>query len=115
LTLNGAKVTPSSVTQSSSTTTLISYTVPGTPLLSGSANTVNLTIKDTKGVLYIDTANFVVATFGTLPANAAVTADTTKKGFKIKTYQIDGASTTGTVGTLAYNEALLAGQLGTNV
>jgi hypothetical protein len=114
LSLNGAKVSPSSVTHSATTTT-IGYTVPSIPFPSGSSNSVSLAIKDTKGNSYTNAASFVVATYASLPASAAVTADTTKKGFKIKTYQIDGPAATGTVGTIAYNEALLAGEDGPNV
>lgn len=114
LALNGAKVNPSSVTKGATSAT-IGYNVPSTPFPSGSSNTVSLTIKDTKGNSYTNNASFVVTTYSTLPASAVVTADTTKKGFKIKTYQIDGPSSTGTVGTIAYNENLLAGKLGPNV
>jgi hypothetical protein len=114
LALNGAKVVPSTVTQNTSITT-IGYNVPGTPFPSGSTNTVNLSIKDTKGTTYTNTASFVVATYTSLPADSLVTADTTKKGFRIRTYQIDGPSSQGTVGTIAYNEDLLSGKLGPNV
>jgi hypothetical protein len=114
LTLNGNKVTPSSVTQSASATA-INYVAP-TPFASGSTNTVGLTIKDTKGNPYTDNANFVVVTYASLPASAVVTPDTTKKGFKIKTYQLDGPATDGNnaISTIAYNEDLLAGKLGPN-
>jgi hypothetical protein len=115
LALNGATISPSSVIRSSPTSIVIGYTVPGTPLPSGSTNTINLVIKDTKGLSYTNNATFVVTTYGTLPANALVNADTTKKGFKVRTYQIDGPSTEGTVSSIAYNEDLLAGKLGPNV
>jgi hypothetical protein len=102
------------VTKSGATTT-ISYNVLNPPLPSGSTNTAKLTIKDSQGVSYTNNASFVVATYGTLPANAALpgsAVDKTKKGFKILTYQTDGGSQDGTI---AYNEALLAGQNGPNV
>ena len=54
-----------------------------------------------------------MAAYETLPLSAYLPAsavDKTKKGFKIKTYQIDGGDQTGTI---AYNEDLLAGKLGT--
>jgi hypothetical protein len=114
LSFNGAPVTPTAVTKSGATTT-ISYNVPNPPLPSGSTNTANLAIKDSQGVSYTNSASFVVATYGTLPANAALPSsavDKTKKGFKIRTYQTDGGSQDGTI---AYNEALLAGQNGPNV
>ncbi len=117
LVLNGASVTPSAVTQSRTTTT-ISFTLPGAPFPSGSTNTVSLAIKDTKGASYTNAASFVVGTYATLPVSAALpnsAVNATNTGFKIKTYQIDGPSTNGTVGTIAYNEDLLAGQDGPNV
>jgi hypothetical protein len=114
LSFNGAKVTPTVVSKRATTTT-ISYDVPNPPLPSGSTNTIDLTIKDNKGVAYTSSSSFVVATYGTLQPNAALgsgAADKTKKGFKIRTYQIDGGTQDGTI---AYNESLLAGQLGPNV
>jgi hypothetical protein len=114
LSLNNANVVPSTVTQSSSTT-IITYNVPTTPFPSGSTNAVNLVLKDTKGTTYTNNANFVVATYATLPADALVTADTSKRGFKIRTYQLEAPSDQGTVSTIAYNENLLAGNFGANV
>jgi hypothetical protein len=114
LALNGATVTPTAVTRNSLTTT-IGYTITGAPLPSGSTNTVTLSIKDRGGRSYTNTATFVVATYGTLAPNMALPAtavDKTKKGFLIKTYQIDGGTAEGTI---AYNEALLAGEHGPNV
>ncbi len=117
LVLNGTKVTPTSVVQGTTTTT-IGYTLPGAPFPSGSTNSVNLTIKDTKGNSYTNAANFVVAAYASLSVSAALldsAVDLTKPGFKIKTYQINGPSTNGTISTIAYNEALLAGADGPNV
>src|SRR5205814_3795103 len=60
-------------------------------------------------------ASFVVATYATLQGDAALpgrAVDKSKKGFKIRNYQTDGGSQDGTI---AYNEALLAGQQGPNV
>jgi hypothetical protein len=114
LSFNGTSVTPTGITKNGATTT-ISYDVPNPPLPSGSTNTATLVIKDRGGVSYTNTASFVVATYGTLPTSAALPAsavDKTKKGFLIKTYQIDGGTPEGTI---AYNEALLAGQHGDNV
>ncbi len=114
LAFNGVKVTPTAVTKSGATTT-ISYSVPNPPLPSASTHAVNLTITDSKGVSYTNAASFTVATYGTLPASAALPAsavDKAKKGFKILTYQTDGGSQDGTI---AYNEALLAGKNGPNV
>ena len=114
LSFNGSSVTPSAVTKSGATTT-ISYNVPNPPLPSASTNNTTLTIKDRKGISYSGNASFVVATYGTLPSAALLpnsAVDKTKKGFKIRTYQIDGGLQEGTI---AYNEALLAGQNGANV
>ncbi|HOW64382.1 MAG TPA: LamG domain-containing protein [Candidatus Paceibacterota bacterium] len=114
LTFNGETVSPTAVTKSGATTT-ISYSVPNPPLPSGSTNTASMTIKDNKGVSYSNSATFVVATYGTLPASAALPGDyvdKSKKGFKIKTYQIEAGDQTGTI---AYNEDLLAGNLGPNI
>ncbi len=114
LTFDGAPVTPTSVTKRGATTT-VSYDIPNPPLPSGSTHTSTLAIKDKRGVLYSGNASFVVATYGTLPASAALptsAVDLTKKGFKIRTYQIESGSQDGTI---AYNESLLAGELGENV
>ncbi len=114
LSFNGVKVTPTTVTKSGATTT-ITYKFPNAPIQSGSSNTSSLTIKDTKGVSYSSSASLVVASFATLPANAVLpgsAVDKAKKGFKIRTYQTDGGSQDGTI---AYNEALLAGRNGPNV
>ena len=114
LSFNGAAVTPTAVTKSGATTT-ISYSVPNPPLPSGSTNTASMTIKDNKGAAYSNSATFVVAIYGTLPSSAALPSsavDKTKKGFKIKTSQIDGGDQTGTI---AYNEDLLAGNLGPDI
>ena len=85
------------------------------PLPSGSTNTAAMTIKDNKGTSYSTSETFVVAKYGTLPAAAALPAsavDKSKKGFRIHTYQIEGGERTGTI---AYNEQVLAGTLGSNV
>lgn len=114
LTFNGTQVTPTAITKSGDTTT-ISYDVPIPPLPSASTNTTLLVIKDNKGVSYTNSANFVVATYGTLPVSAALPSsavDKSKRGFKIRTYQIDGGAQEGTI---AYNEGLLAGLYGPNV
>lgn len=114
LTFNAAPVTPTSVTKSGSTTT-IGYNVPNPPLPSGSTNSATLVIKDNTGASYTNSSSFVVARFATLPTSAALPSsavDRTKKGFKIRTYQIDGGALEGTI---AYNESLLAGDLGPNV
>lgn len=114
LTFDGAPVTPTSVTKRGATTT-ISYDIPNAPLPSASTHAASLTIKDRRGVSYSGSSTFVVATYGTLPGSAALPAsavDLTKKGFKIRTYQIEVSTQEGTI---AYNESLLAGELGDNI
>jgi hypothetical protein len=114
LTLDGVAVTPTSVTKRGATTT-ISYDFPNAPLASASTHAYSVQIKDKQGVTYQDTSSFTIATYATLPADAALPAsavDKTKKGFKLRTYQIDGGTQDGTI---AYNESLLAGELGPNV
>jgi hypothetical protein len=74
-----------------------------------------VTLKDNKGVSYSSSADLVVPTYSTLPAGAALSSSAVKpadRGFKIRTYQIDGGTQDGTI---AYNDAILAGQNGPNV
>lgn len=114
LTFNGTSVQPTSVTKNGSTIT-ISYAVPNPPLPSGSTNTATLNIKDKQGTPYSNNATFVVANYATLPASVAMPAsavDKTKKGFLIKTYQVETSDRTGTI---AYNEDILAGKVGPNI
>jgi hypothetical protein len=117
LSLNGTAVTPSSVVQTISSTTIAYSLSPTAPFGSGSTNIVSLTLKDSKGNSYTDNASFVVAAYKSLPLSAALpvsAVNTNDLGFKIKTYQIDGSATNGVIETLAYNEAILAGGDGTN-
>ncbi len=114
LTFNGATVSPSSVTKSGTTTT-IAYTAANPPLPSGSTNTATMSIKDNQGRSYSTSETFVVARYGTLPAAAGLpdsAVDKSKKGFRIRSYQIEGGERTGTI---AYNEQVLAGALGDNL
>lgn len=114
LSFDGVAVTPTSVTKNGATTT-ISYTAPNAPLVSGSNHTIGLALKDNRGTSYNSNSSFAVPAYATLPTAAAFPAsavDKSKKGFRIKTYQIDGGTQEGTI---AYNEAILAGQNGPNV
>jgi hypothetical protein len=114
LSFNGATVTPTSVTKNGATTT-ITYNAPNSPLPSGSNHTIGLTLQDGRGVSFTSNSSFVVPAYATLPTAAGFpdsAVDKTKKGFRIKTYQIDGGTQEGTI---AYNEALLAGEHGPNV
>ena len=114
LNLDGVPVVPTSVSKSGATTT-IAYNVPGLPLPSGSSHTVSLTVKDTKGGSFTKSETFVVATYASLPASAALAdsaVDKGARGFRIRTYQIEGGTKEGTI---AYNEAILGGENGPNV
>ncbi|MBL9127493.1 MAG: LamG domain-containing protein [Verrucomicrobiales bacterium] len=114
LSFDGATVTPTSVTKSGATTT-IRYDAPNAPLPSASSHTVGLTVKDGKGTSFNSSTTFTVPVYATLPAAAALPAsavNASNKGFRIRTYQLDGGTQEGTI---AYNEALLAGQHGPNV
>ena len=114
LQFNGVTVVPTGVSKSGATTT-IRYDVPNPPLPSGSSNTTELVVKDTRGTTFRSQAGFVVATYATLPAGDALPAsavDKTKTGFRIRTYQADGGAQEGTI---AYNESILAGAQGPNV
>jgi hypothetical protein len=114
LTFDGAAVTPSSVTKRGSTT-MITYDLPNPPLASGSTYTASLNVKDRKGVSYTRSSSLTVPSYATLPANAALPSsaiDLAHRGFKIRTYQIGGGTQRGTI---AYNEALLAGEYGPNL
>ena len=114
LSLDGVPITPTVVTKSGVTTT-ISYDLPSSLLASGSSHTSTLTVKDAKGVSYNSSASFIVASYATLPANAAFpdsAVDKNARGFRIRTYQIEGSTKDG---TLSYNEAILAGENGPNV
>jgi len=114
LSFDGAAVTPTSVTKNGATTT-ITYNAPNAPLPSGSNHTIGLTLRDGREVTFTSNSSFAVPAYATLPTAAGFpdsAVDKTKKGFRIKTYQIDGGAQEATI---AYNEALLAGQNGPNV
>lgn len=114
LSFAGSSVVPTSVSKVGATTT-IRYSVPNAPLPSGNTFPATITIKDNKGKSYSSSASLVVPIYATLPASAGLPASSVKpadRGFKIRTYQTDGGTQDGTI---AYNEALLAGQNGPNV
>ncbi len=114
LSFNGTPVTPTTVSKSGATTT-ISYSAPNAPLPSGSNHSIGLTVQDNRGTSSTSTASFAVPAYATLPTAAGLpdgAVDKTKQGFRIRTYQIDGGTQESTI---AYNEALLAGEQGPNV
>jgi len=111
LTLNGAAVTPTSLTTNGTILTL-SYVVPNPPLLPGSTNPVTLSLKDTKANSYSSSTAFVVPQFYLVPTNAVlpVSAATTR-GFYLQTYAVDAVSAGGTA---AQSDAMLQGAYGPN-
>lgn len=90
LTLNGKSVTPTSVSKTGGTTTVIYHAGFPNILASGSTNNWTLTASDTLGNPIASGARtFVAPTYATVPASDAVAAssvDTTKPGFKLFTW-----------------------------
>lgn len=114
LTLNGASVTPTSV-QKDGLVTTITYNLPNPPFPSGSTNYTTTTIKDQNNNTYTSSGSFVVSTFSLLTQSMALPpaqVDKSKKGFKIRTYQVD---TTAAGNGMKVAEDILAGVYGPNV
>ncbi len=112
LSLNGSAVTPTSISKSGSITA-IGYTVPTPPLVSGSTNTVSLSVMEGANN-YSSTQTFVVPTFATVPPSLALapgSVNTANTGFDIKTYAVDAVPGNGV--QVALN--MLAGAYGPNV
>src|SRR5579883_2704594 len=95
LTLNGKSVTPTSVTKSGGTTTVVYHGGFANILGSGSTNTWTLSAKDTlNNTVASGTRTFVAHTYITVPGNLTVNGvDTTKTGFKLLTWQNSGSTT----------------------
>ena len=95
LTLNGAAVTPTSVTKVGGTTTVVYHGGFANILPSGSTNAWTLTAKDTQNNTIASGARtFVAPTYVTIPASFAVTGvDPTKAGFRLQTWQGSGSAT----------------------
>ena len=113
LKLNGTAVDTSKITTSKSgNTTTIAYRNLAAPLASGSTNSVEITVKDTKGATVTGTRSFVVAPYTTLDASLAVTGvSTSQPGFTLITHQRD----VGLENTVARAEQQLRGDLGPNL
>lgn len=111
--LDGVVVTPKSVTKNGGTTTIRVYDV-GTPMVAGSVHKVIVTAKSTVGQDVQGSGTekeFTVLPYVAVPAALAVTADTTKPGFKIRWNQVaDGQET-----TIARAEQQLYGLRGPNL
>ncbi len=114
VTLDGASVTPTSITKDAGTTT-VRYVGPQ-PYVSGSEHAVVLTGKDQAGNNLIGSGTsrtYTVPVYVTLPPALAVTGVTTsQRGFNVKNYQLDGISHGTTIGGA---ESTLRGDLGANV
>jgi hypothetical protein len=107
MTFNGDTVTPQ-VSQAGATTT-VTYDPPGF-LASGSTHAVSLTYEGNRTFAY----NFSVIDYPTIPAGAAVPANTVNtalSGFKIRTYQVNTPPPT----SVAAAERQLAGLSGPNI
>ncbi len=114
--LDDAAVTPT-VNQAGGLTS-ISYASPSY-LASGSAHTVNLVFADSAGVSQTNDLSFTVAPYVSVPADDVMppgVVDTTKPGFRIRTYQTDGTLVSGQQpNSLAWTEDQLIGLHGANI
>jgi len=113
LKLNGASVSSGNVsTSKSGNTTTIRYSNVATPFPSGSTNSIEVAVKDTKGVSVSAARTFVVGTYTTLDAGLAVTGvNTSLPGFTLITHQRD----VGLENTVARAESQLRGDRGPNL
>ncbi len=114
LTLNGTNITPTSVTKSGIVAT-IAYTNLANPFPAGSSQVTVLTIKDKSGDLFSATNSFAVPAYSIVTpgmALAPASVDTTRPGFKIRTYQVDN---TATGNGIQVAEDILSGVYGPNV
>lgn len=82
----------------------------GTFFASGSSNSLLITFSDTTARSYTNSRSFVVPAYTTIPAQLAVsTADTSKPGFRARTYQMPVPRGPGNRGLAANAERALAG------
>jgi hypothetical protein len=124
MTVNGAPVTPT-VSKTGSKTTLTVQ--PAAILPSGGTNTMTLVYSDSASpaASYTNTWSFINSTYVTLSTalqSPVGSGDATKPGFKVKTWQIDPAGSSGTVAAnnrnqnlFAFAEQELQGLFGANV
>ncbi len=88
LTLGGTAVSATSITATNKVTTIV-YDSP-TPLPSESQQTAVLIFADSAGTRFTNTFNFTVERYISLPPSAAVTdVDTSKRGFRVFTHQLE--------------------------
>ncbi len=121
--LNGNAITANRSSKTGSITTLY-YDNPSSAIPAGSANTVSLTVKDTRGVTSAKDVTFTGVSYATLdPAWAAKGIDKTKPGFVLRTHQVSLVDDQGTARgsdaanngvSVAAGERMLHGDLGPN-
>ena len=125
LSLNGASAAPTITKTGGRTTLLVSHAFPNL-LPAGSTNSLTLVYADTAtpANTYSNSWSFVVSKYVTIPGGLGSpigSGDSTKPGFRIKTWQLDIYSpTVGTAGAnqaanlVAFAEQELLGLFGTN-
>jgi hypothetical protein len=121
--LNGTAITANRSSKAGTVTTLY-YSNPAAPIPAGSANTVSLTIKDSRGITNSKDVTFTGVDYAALdPSWAAANVDKTKPGFTAKIYQVDftdefGTSRASDVAnngvSVAAGERMLHGDFGPN-
>jgi hypothetical protein len=108
LSVNGSSVTTTGGKTNGVTTVV--YT-PTAPFASGSTNSVTLLYADNTSATITNNAKFVTTPYATIDPSWAVTGvDTTKPGFKVRTYQTAAAEPN----SMTWLEQQLAGKQGTN-
>ncbi len=121
--LNGQSITPTRTSKTGGLTTL-AYANAAAPIPPGSANTVSLTVRDTRGLTVSKEVTFTGIAYTTLdPAWAATGVNTAQPGFTLRMYQVDftdergvsRASDNANSGvSIASGERMLHGDLGPN-
>lgn len=121
--LNGKAITPTRSSKTGATTTLY-YNDDASPIAPGSANTVHLTVKDTRGVTSAKDVTFTGVSYATLdPTWNATGVDKTKPGFVLRMAQVSLVDDQGTARasdvansgvSVAAGERMLHGDLGAN-
>jgi len=106
LELDGSAVTGTSTKQAEVTT--VRY-VPAQIFAPNSVHKAKVTYKDDKNTNFTKEWSFTVENYNVIPVSAAVTPDTSKKGFLVRTWK-----STGQPNNLAWTEEQLAGLHGDN-
>lgn len=108
LKLDGATVTPTSVSKTGGATT-VTY-VGTTPFAPASVHQVDITVRDTNNNVINGTPSFTVPNYLALPASWAVAAATTP-GFVVKPYKTEA----GNPNTMSWTDEQLLGLYGANL